>query len=257
MVKVSEAVKVCLGLVPVDLEVTLSQKVEGDFEDLFVSHDANGGLLEIFRSWLDTSEVNSTVHLGQIETPVGNTNDRDLRLVEELVEHLERKVGRLLSQTDFIEKDNREEVVSRGLGFDGLGKDLFDSLRRREGRALVRMDLDDGKVPEEVSLGTLTMKVGGDQLDGKRLGTSWLSNDKDRDLVENADDHEEKILTKRLVEGDSFSTVDVLDPKHFLLFDHRVDLLLSDVLESKLLGRSLLDDADDLGEVGHSLVAET
>jgi hypothetical protein len=257
MVKVSEAVKVCLGLVPVDREVTFCKEAQGLFEDLLVSHDSNGGLLEIISSWLDTSEVNGTVHLGQVETPVGNADNRDFWIFEELVEDLERKMGRLFSKTDFIEKDNSTHVATDTLGFDGKLKDLFDSLGRGEGRALVREDVDGGEVSDEGVGGTFSLEVGGDQFDGEGLGASWLSDDKDGDPVEDADDHEEEVLTKRLVEGDSFSTVDVLNPEHFLLFDEVVDSLHSLSLEAKLSWGLGLEDAQDVSDVILSLVAET
>jgi hypothetical protein len=108
--------------------------------------------------------MDSAIHLGQIKTPVGNTDDRDLGMFEDLVQHLEGKVRRLFRQTDFIKKDDRFGVGGAFLGLDGVIKDLEDSFSSGERGALVREDQDGRKFPEGRVGGVLAIEVGADDL---------------------------------------------------------------------------------------------
>mmetsp|Transcript_29867 Transcript_29867/g.58364 ORF Transcript_29867/g.58364 Transcript_29867/m.58364 type:complete len:309 (-) Transcript_29867:2773-3699(-) len=100
--------------------------------ELRVLHHALSSLRQISHSWGRAVEVHGAVHLGGVESPVGDTDESVLVvLIQDLVQHLERQVRGLLSQPNFVKQHNTDGVWGGDLVPGSSLEGLFDTVGGR------------------------------------------------------------------------------------------------------------------------------
>ena len=224
-VKVAQTKEVALLLVLVDVVVRLGQGLQRGLEVLR-AHDAARGQLEVLDARRRAAHVHGAVHLGEIERPVRDTDDGDLGLLEQRVQHLERQIGTLLGETDLVEQHDDARVGGAVLVAQRVAEGLLDAFRVGERRALERKDLDRRQVAEGRIGRGLAVEVRGDELHGERLARARLADDEDRHVVENAHEQHEDVLAQGLVERDAVAGVHLLDVEAHLAHENALELAL-------------------------------
>ena len=159
--------------------------------------------MDIARRRVGALEADGAVHLGGVEHPVREPDERDRRVDHHRVQHLERRVGRVLGEAHFVEQEHNRRVLGVLLVAHGHLVLVLDRARRRERRALVRHDADGREARPELAARLRAEQVRRDHLERERLRRAGLADAEDRDAVEDADGRDEEVLGQRVVHRDA------------------------------------------------------
>lgn len=210
LVEVTSAVEECRVLLRVRVGIfikVLSQTVQEDQVrspvDCFLQRTHR--VLQVVEVERRAARVDKAVHLGCIELPVAEPDDRNIGSFEQRVQHLQWIGGGLLSETDLVEENDSDAVAVFVLEIDLLSEleTALDAERGRQLRTLVRL-VNELRFRSPELVATLwALHVLVDEVGTERLGAAWRAGQDDRDVVEDGDGDEEGVLLERQVHCNS------------------------------------------------------